>query len=180
MKRIKPVLVSSRSVPYNLQARVADSIENLIQNGVIEEHPSNELMSWVSYAVIVQEDDGSLGVTLDACNLNKALISTNCSIPKQRILKLFHQVQRVSANWILNLFWKLELHPDSRYFIIMHANNIVILILLWDTILINLGKILIKRCIKTIFGTHTSCFSYLKWSYNLLLKLLVNTNFDTI
>ena len=98
MKRIKPVLVSSRSVPYNLQARVADSIENLIQNGVIEEHPSNELMSWVSYAVIVQEDDGSLGATLDACNLNKALISTNCSIPKQRILKLFHQVQRVSAN----------------------------------------------------------------------------------
>ena len=41
-EKIKPVAVPPRSVPYHLQARVADSLANLIKDGVIEEHPSNE------------------------------------------------------------------------------------------------------------------------------------------
>ena len=42
-EKVKPVAVSQRSVPYHLQARVADSLENMIKNGVIEERPSNEV-----------------------------------------------------------------------------------------------------------------------------------------
>ena len=57
--------------------RVADSLEDMVKNGVIEEHLSNEPVPWVSCAVIVPKDDGSLRVTLDAGNLNKALTSTN-------------------------------------------------------------------------------------------------------
>ena len=41
-EKIKPVAVPPRSVPYHLQARVADSLANVIKDGVIEEHPSNE------------------------------------------------------------------------------------------------------------------------------------------
>ena len=96
VEKIKPVTVLPRSVPYHLQARVADSLENMIKNGVIEERPSNELAPWVSCAVIAPIDDGSLCVTLDARNLSKALISTNWPITS-------YQVQRFLANYILNL-----------------------------------------------------------------------------
>ena len=85
--RIKPVAVLSRSVHYHFQTRVADSLENMIKNGVIEEHPRDELVPWVSCAGIVPQHDSSLCLTLDAHNLNKALISTNCPTPKQEDFK---------------------------------------------------------------------------------------------
>ena len=65
----KLVAVSPRSVPHHLQDRVADSLENIIKIGVVEEHPSNELVPRVSCVVIVTRDDGSLRVTFDARNL---------------------------------------------------------------------------------------------------------------
>ena len=59
----------------------------MIKNGIIQEHPSNESAPWVSCAVIVPKDDGSLCVTLDVCNLNKKLISTGYPAPKQQDIK---------------------------------------------------------------------------------------------
>ena len=41
-EKIKPVTVPPRSVPYHLQARVGDSLANVIKDGVIEEHPISE------------------------------------------------------------------------------------------------------------------------------------------
>ena len=41
-EKIKPVAVPPRSVPYHLQARVPDSLANMIKNKVIEEHPNIE------------------------------------------------------------------------------------------------------------------------------------------
>ena len=86
-EKMKPVAVPPRSVPYELQATVADSLENMTKNGVIEEHPSKEPAPWVSCIVIAPKDDGSLRVTLAALNLNKELISTNCPILKQEDIK---------------------------------------------------------------------------------------------
>ena len=85
--KIKPVPVPPRSVPYHLQARVADSLESMIKNSIIEEHTSNELPPWMSCAVIVPKDDGFLRVTLDARNFNNAFISSKCLIPKQEDIK---------------------------------------------------------------------------------------------
>ena len=86
--KIKPFPVPPRSVPYHLQARVADSWERMIiKNCIIEEHTSNELPPWVSCAVIVPKDDGSLRVTLDARNFNNVFISSKCPVPKQKDIK---------------------------------------------------------------------------------------------
>ena len=42
-ENVKPVAVSPSSTPYQLPpARVADSIDNMIKDGVIEEHSNNE------------------------------------------------------------------------------------------------------------------------------------------
>ena len=122
--KIKHVADPPRPVPYHLQSRVADSLVNMIKNGVIEEHPSNELVPWVSCAVTVPKNDDSLRVTLDARNLNKALLSTNCPIPMQEDIKA--QLSRSNIFSKLDFkstFWQLELYPDSRYFTVLYTNN---------------------------------------------------------
>ena len=79
---------------------------------------------WVSYAVIVPKTDGSIRITLDARNVNKAIISTNPPIPKQEDVR----AQLAGARYFSKLdfklaFWQLELHLDSHYLTVFHANN---------------------------------------------------------
>ena len=123
-ENVKPVAVPPRTIPYHLQTRVADSLNSMIKHGVIEEHPSNEPALWVSCAVVVPKPDGSLRITLDARNVNKALVSTNYPIPKQEDIKaklsgskIFSKLDFESA------FWQLELDPESRHLTVFHANN---------------------------------------------------------
>ena len=68
-ENVKPVAVPPRTIPYHLWARVADSIDNMIKDRVIEEHDNNEPAPWVSCAVVFPKDDSSLRITLDACNI---------------------------------------------------------------------------------------------------------------
>ena len=63
-ENVKPVAVPPRTIPYHLRASVADSIDNMIKDEVIEEHLNNEPAPWVSCAVVVSKDDGSLCITL--------------------------------------------------------------------------------------------------------------------
>ena len=123
-QNVKPVAVPPRTIPYHLQVRVANSVDNMIKDGVIEEHPNNKHAPWVSCAVVFLKDDGSLHIPLDSRNLNKALISSNHPVPKQEGIKaqlsgskLFSKLDFKSA------FWQLELDPDSCHFTVFHANN---------------------------------------------------------
>ena len=116
--------VPPRTIPYHLQARVADSINNMIKDSVIEEHPSSEPALWVSCAVVVPKSDGSLRITLDARNVNKALISTNYPIPKHEDIKAKLSGSKVFSKLdFKSAFWQLELDPDSRHLTVFHANN---------------------------------------------------------
>jgi hypothetical protein len=72
-KEVKPVHVPPRSFPYHLKERAQKAIEDMIQQDVIEEHPRDEPGPWVANAVLAPKDDGSLRVTMDARNVNKAL-----------------------------------------------------------------------------------------------------------
>ena len=121
---IKPIAVPPRSVSYHLKGRVSDTIDNRLKEGVTEEHPINDPSPWVSCAVIVPKTNGSIRITLDARNANKALISTNQPIPKQEDIR----AQLVGSRYFSKLyfksaFWQLELHPDSRYLTMFHAND---------------------------------------------------------
>ena len=121
---IKPVAVPPRSAPYHLKARVSDAIDNMLKEEVIEKHPINHPFPWVSSTFIVPKTIGSIRITLDARNVNKAIISTNQPIPKQEDIK----AQLAGARHFGKLdfkstFWQLELHPDSRYLTVFHAND---------------------------------------------------------
>ena len=57
------------------------------KEGVIEEHPINDPSPWGSCAVIVPKTDGSIRITFDSRNVNKAIISTNQPIIKQEDIR---------------------------------------------------------------------------------------------
>ena len=74
--------------------------------------------------MIIPKDDGFLRVTLDARNLNQALLSTNSPIPKQKDIKAqLSGSKNFSKLDFKSAFWQLELHPHSRYFTVFQANN---------------------------------------------------------
>ena len=53
----------------------------MINQDVIKEHPINQPAPWVSNAVIAPKTYGPIRMTLDAHNVNKAIIPTNHRIP---------------------------------------------------------------------------------------------------
>ena len=73
------------------------AIKEMIDQDVIEEHPANEPAPRISCAAIAPKPDG-----------NMAQLAGN---------KVFSKMDFKSA------FWQLELHPESRYLTVFHANN---------------------------------------------------------
>ena len=95
---VKYIDVPPRPIPYHPKARVDDIIESMIKEGVIEENPPNKPAPWVFHEVIVPISDSSLRITLDACNLNEALTSSNYLIPYQEDIR----AQLLRVNYSVN------------------------------------------------------------------------------
>ena len=122
-KEVKPVHVPPRLFPYHLKERAQKAIEDMIQQGVIEEHPRDEPAPWVA-SVLAPNDDGSLRVTMDARNVNKSLYPTNYPIPRHEDIKAKLSGCRVFSKMDLkSAFWQIELEPESRYLTVFHAND---------------------------------------------------------
>ena len=63
-------------------------------------------------------------MTLDARNLNKAIQSTNLLIPRHEDIKTKLAGNEIFSKMdIRSAFWQIELHPDSRYLTVYHAND---------------------------------------------------------
>ena len=114
---MKPVRDAPRPFPYHLQDRVTAKVQEMVDQGLAEEHPPNEPAPWVSNLVLAHKDDGDLRVTLDAKNVNRAIQSSNLPIPKQEDIKtkLAHK-KFFSKLDFKSAFWQLELDPESRKF----------------------------------------------------------------
>lgn len=96
----------------------------MIAHDVIEEHTPTQPAPWVSNAVIPPKPDGALRVTLDARNVNKAIQATNLPIPRHEDIKAKISGAKVFSKMDLkSAFWQLEVHPDSRYLTVFHAND---------------------------------------------------------
>ena len=123
-KEIKPVKVPSHSFPYHLQERAQKVIYKMIADGVIEEHPLDEPALWVSNAVLAPKDDGTLRVTLDARNVNKAIFSSNHPIPKHEDIKTRLSGSRIFSKMdFKSAFWQIELTEESKFLAVFHANG---------------------------------------------------------
>ena len=100
---VKPVAEPPRRIPYHLKERVDNAISLMLQDDVIEEHPSSEQAPWVSNIVIAPKDDGDIRITLDAKKVNKALKSSNFPIPRQEDIKVKLVGQKSSSSSISSL-----------------------------------------------------------------------------
>ena len=96
----------------------------MIKQDVIEEHPLDQPAPWVSNTVLSPKDDGSVRVTMDARNVNKAIQSSNFPIPKHEDIKAKLSGAKVFSKMDLkSAFWQIELDENSRYLTVFHANN---------------------------------------------------------
>ena len=86
----------------------------MINQDVIEEHPINQPATWVSNAVIAPKIDHSIRMSLDACNVNKAILPSNRPIPRHEDIK---------AKLAGFTFWQIELYESSRYLTVFHTND---------------------------------------------------------
>ena len=123
-EKIKPILASPMPIPYHLQERANNIIQDMISQDVIEEHPTDTPAPWISNCVISPKPDGSLRMTLDARNVNKAIQSSNLPIPRHEDIKATLANAKVFSKMDLkSAFWQIELHPSSRYMTVFRANN---------------------------------------------------------
>lgn len=123
-KSIKPVITPPRATHYHLQERVQEELERMIKNDVIEEHPRTEPAPWISAAHVTYKPDGGIRITMDARNVNKAILSNNLPIPKQEDIKAKMAGSNVLSKFDLrNAFWQFELAPESRYLTVFECNG---------------------------------------------------------
>ena len=123
-ERVKPITAPPRPIPYHLQERVDKVIQGMIAQDVIEEHPTDQPAPWISNCQIAPKSDGSLRMTLDAREVNKAIQSSNLPIPKQEDIKASLANKKVFSKMDLkSAFWQIELHPSSRHVTVFRANN---------------------------------------------------------
>ena len=94
----KQVVSPPRVIPYHLTSRFNEALDKMIEEDVIERHPIGEPAPWISCPVIVPKPDGSIRITLDARNVNKAVQSNNHPIPRYEDIKAKLAGKRFSAS----------------------------------------------------------------------------------
>lgn len=123
-EKVKPVVVPRRHIPYHLKGRVEKVIEEMLLEDVIEPQPMNEPAPWVSAPVIVPKPDGSIRITLDARNINKAIQANNSPIPRMEEIKAqLSGAKHFSKMDLKSAYWQLELHPEVRYLTVFECNG---------------------------------------------------------
>ena len=111
---MRPIISPQRPVPYHLKERVQEQIT--LNNDIIQEHPVNESAPWVSNMVVASKGDGDIRITLDAKNVNHALVSSNLPIPRHEEIKAqLSGCKYFSKLDLKSAFWQLEIDPASRY-----------------------------------------------------------------
>lgn len=123
-KEVKPFKSPPRSIPYHLRDRTEKLVHEMISQDVIEEHPGNEPAPWVANCVLAPKDDGSIRMTMDARNVNKAILPTNQPIPRHEDVKAKLAGKKVFSKMdFKSAFWQLELAPESRYLTAFQVND---------------------------------------------------------
>ena len=63
---VNAVAAQQRLIPYHLKDRAQRTIQEMIQQDIVEEHPQDQPVPWVSNVVLTPKPDNGIRVTLDA------------------------------------------------------------------------------------------------------------------
>ena len=121
---VKPINEPPRTIPYHLKERAQQVLDDMIKQDIIEEHPASEPAPWVSNIVLAPKNDGGVRVTMDARNVNKAILSCNQPIPRHEDIKAKMSGAKVFSKMdFKSAFWQIELELSSRYLTVFHAHD---------------------------------------------------------
>ena len=98
----KPIRDAPRPTPYHMEERANAAVQEMLNQGVIEPHPTDEPAPWISNTVFCPKDDGSLRVTLDARNVNKQSSRRTSQYRSRRTSKRSSHTRGFSQNLTLN------------------------------------------------------------------------------
>ena len=117
-----PVIQPPRPIPYHLNDTFDDAIHKMEADDVIEQHHGP--VTWLSNPVLVPKADGSMSVTVDLRNLNKALLDIHLPIPRvDDIMLMFTGKSIFSKLDLKTAFYQLELSEDSLILTVFRAGD---------------------------------------------------------
>ena len=106
-----PICQTPRRLPFHSRQQVAEMLEEMERQGVIESSSS----PWASPIVLVKKKDGSLRFCVDYRKLNK--VTTRDSYPLPRVDDILDSLH--GAEWFTTLdlrsgYWQVEVEPSDR------------------------------------------------------------------
>ena len=117
-----PVIQPPRPIPYHLKDAFRRVISDMETDDVIEPHVGP--VTWLSNPVLVPKADGSMRITVDLRNLNKALQNTHLPIPRvEDIMPMFAGKTIFSKLDLKTAFHQLELAEESRPLTVFRAGD---------------------------------------------------------
>lgn len=107
-----PVIHPSRRIPLSLQDKLKSTIENLVDQGIVEKvvKPTD----WSSNLVIVEKSNGSLRLCLDPKDLNVAIKRQHYPIPTaEEVMANLSDMKHFSIVDMKEGFWQVRLDEAS-------------------------------------------------------------------
>ena len=121
-EKIPPVACPNRPPPYHLQPLLDKEMDNLEQEGIVEDHEGPA--PWISNLVLAPRDDGGIRVTVDMREPNKAILSPGLPIPRaEDIRKEFVGCTVFSKLDFKTAFFQIKLDEKSRYLTVFQHKN---------------------------------------------------------
>ena len=117
-----PIIQPPRPIPYHLKDAFKKVISDMETDDVIEPHTGP--VTWLSNPVLVPKADGSMRITVDLRNLNRALQDTHLPIPRvEDIMPMFTGKSIFSKLDLKTAFHQLELAEESRPLTVFRAED---------------------------------------------------------
>ncbi|CAB3983559.1 Hypothetical predicted protein [Paramuricea clavata] len=107
-----PVIHPPRKVPHPLRDQLAETLENMVKQGVLQkvDGPSD----WVNSMVVVQKKDGSLRICIDPKDLNRALKREHHQLPTiEEITARMPGARYFSTLDARSGYWQIPLDEES-------------------------------------------------------------------
>ena len=114
---VTPVAEPHRRIPYHLRKKVAEAIQQLEQDDIIEKVPDTQATPWISPIVTVPKKDGnSVRICVDMRKANKAIQRVRFLIPTMNdVSHDLNGAQYFSKLDLNQAFHQLELKEESRF-----------------------------------------------------------------
>ena len=104
--------------------RAQRTIDDMVKEGIMEEHPVDEPVPCVSNVVSAPKTDGQLRINLDSRNVTKTIETTNMPIPRHKNIKAKVEGCRVFSKLdFKSAFRQIRLAKQSRCVTFFHAND---------------------------------------------------------